>query len=377
MTKVLKKLAERFNRPVSYSEYMEVALYDPEAGYYMRNHVKLGKEGDFYTSNHVHPVFPKTFARFIADILKKEGLPPRICEWGGGDGLFAANVLKYMQEVEPDLFAELQYFIVEASPFHQQLLRDRLECFSGKARIFSSLEDIRKDHPSFDGIVFSNELIDALPVHVVQQKNGELLEILVKLHGDQLCETTVSCINTQLLEWLEKYGPVLKEQRFEICLAMKSWLENIGNWLTKGMLITVDYGYSNEEWTSAEHHEGSLRGYYQHRMIRDPLTYPGEMDLTHHIQWDAFLRIAGECGFDHVIHEGQDRFLLKAGLFTFLQKTDDFHPFSEAYKQNRAIQSLVHPGGISSAFQVSVQGKGLLKQQDYLYFTEDPFAGSS
>ncbi|MDQ0254427.1 SAM-dependent MidA family methyltransferase [Evansella vedderi] len=372
--KLRKKLERRSAAPWSYSDFMEYALYDDEFGYYSRESIKLGKEGDFYTSNHVHPVFQQTFARFFTDTLVKEELTPLICEQGAGDGRFARNVVEYIKNTDEELYSHLNYIIIETSAFHRKRIKEVIAPFEGKVSIFSSLDEARDVYPVFEGIIFSNELIDAFPVHVVEKKNDALMEVKVKWGKDEFIEEVVQNENSELENWLNNYGPKLPEgHRLEICLPMREWLRYMGEWLQKGLIVTVDYGYSNEELVEEVRREGSLRGYYKHEMIRSPLKYPGEMDITAHVQWDAFRMIGKEMNLSEIFHDRQDIFLLKAGLFTFLKKVTDLNPFSENFKQNRAIQSLVHPGGISSTFHVNIQGKELDKTDEYGIFTEDPY----
>lgn len=374
MNQIKEILKKKSNPPWSYKEFMETALYDPDAGYYMKKTIKLGNKGDFYTSNHVHPVFQKTFGRFFVDVIRKENLSPIICEWGAGDGRFAKNILKYIKNNDEELYEHISYLIIEASPFHQAILLENLSEYKDKIKVFSTEQQAQVSYPVLEGIVFSNELIDAFPVHVVEKRNGELYEVMVDWVDDRFVEKTVLNQNKQLEDWLLKYGPELPENhRMEVCLSMVRWINNIHQWLQKGLLITVDYGYSNEELLLMERREGSLRGYYKHEMVNDPLKNPGEMDLTAHIQWDAFRKINDSNDAKEIFHDKQDKFLIHAGLFTFLNNAAGANPFSEAYKENRAIQSLVHPGGISSSFHVNVQGKGLKAEGEYKLFKEDPY----
>lgn len=374
MKEIKERLLERSPAPWSYYDYMDVALYDEKVGYYMKEEIKLGKEGDFYTSNHVHPVFQKTFARFFLDIFHHENMERAICEWGAGDGRFAKNVLQHIKETDETVFNELSYYIIESSPYHRNVLKDTLIDYKKQVHIFSDMAEARDHIPYFEGIIFSNELIDAMPVYIVERDGDDLLEIKVDYDKNGFHEVKVPCENEDLIDWLFHYGPPLQDGfRTEINLPMKSWLENIATWVQKGMVVTVDYGYTNEELQLPERKEGSLRGYYKHKMIENPLLYSGEMDLTTHIQWDAFIEIAKEQGFHLIYHDQQDRFLVQAGLFTFLQEVTTFNPFSEKHRQNRGIQTLLDIGGISTFFQVNVQGKGLENVEEYRFFNEDPY----
>jgi len=374
MGNIIEKLKKKSNPPWNFATFMEVALYDSDLGYYTKLRQKLGKEGDFYTSNHVHPVFAETFGRFFLDIMTKEDMEPSICEWGAGDGSFAYHVLSYIKSQNKDIFQDMVYYIIESSPHHQSVLTKKLDTFKDKIRVFATFEEMIDERQSFQGILFSNELIDAFPVHIIEKYKDGLKEVLVDAIDDEFVENLVICENESIKEWFNQYGPVLPDgHRIEVNLSMKRWLSNVSSWLDKGMIVTVDYGYHNDEFQRPERREGSIRGYRNHQMIKNPLKYPGNMDLTSHIQWDAYDQIAMSEGLAKICFERQDKFLLKAGLFTFLQNPSNLNPFSDEFKKNRAIQSFVHPSGISSSFQVNIHGKELKNQDKYRLFNEDPY----
>ncbi|MGJ9381766.1 class I SAM-dependent methyltransferase [Salipaludibacillus sp. CF4.18] len=366
MTKFIQKLESFSSPPWTYAKFMSVALYDQDVGYYSNNRIKLGKYGDFYTSNHVHPVFSQSFAMTFLDIVEKEKLPLAICEFGAGDGSFARSTLTYIKD---NSLEDVTYLIVESSSYHREILRQQLAQFPDSVKIFASMEQMLSEFTSFQGIIFSNEFLDAMPIHLIKQTRQSLYEIQVELNEDRaLVEKEIICENPQILHWIDRYGPKLPEYyRTEINLEMKTWIEKIASWLHKGVIFTVDYGYENRELLFPERKDGSIRGYKQHKMVRNPLENPGEMDITSHVQWDAFRLITKEVGLTEVMHVRQDKFLVKAGLFSLLETSADgtLNPFSDQFKRNQAIQAFVHPGGISAAFQVNIQEKGLEKQLDY------------
>jgi len=247
---------------------------------------------------------------------------------------------------------------VETSPYHRNIQRKRLEAFP-QVTIYNSVEEMQHDYLSFEGIIFSNELIDAFPVHVVELHENLLYEVLVTLseRGD-LEEKIAICNNPDILRWVETYGPTLtNHQRLEVPLAMNHWIDEIARWMNKGVIFTIDYGYTKNEWQEPARKEGSLRGYYQHQFISNPLCHPGEMDLTTHIHFDAFIQRGNEAGLEFRMMTTQDKFLLAAGILNFLQDNVDSDPFSQKSKRNRAIRTLLSLDGISRSFHVIVQSK--------------------
>lgn len=370
---VLKKKTAS-DGPWRFYDFMDTALYDDEVGYYTVEKTKLGKEGDFYTSNHVHPVFPQVSGRFFADVFTSTDLDTRITEAGAGDGRFVLEVLRYFEEHHPDQFHKLIYCIIESSPSHRQKIEEKTEAYADKIRLYSSVQDYINREGDLKGILYSNELFDAMPVHLVEKREDGWDEVIVDCDGDKLLETNVPCSDSSLLNWLEAYGPELETGfRTEINLDMRHWLQNSLSGNEPVFIMTVDYGYRNKEYRHPQRKDGSIRGYRNHELIPDPLETPGEMDLTSHIQWDAYDAVLKDLGFHHMAHYRQDQFLLKAGIFKFLMKPDEINPFSDVFKQNRAIQSLVTPDGISGSFQVDLKYRHVSFKKKLNLFTEDPY----
>ena len=353
MIKYLQKLI--LNSPkgfISYADFIGAALYHPEFGYYMKDKQKIGRQGDFITTSNISDVYGRLVAKWFSSTCKKTNLPPVFCEIGAGNGRFAEA---FLQEWNDSIKAPLQYFIVESSPYHRKLQSELL------LRDFSviQVESLSELGP-FEGMVFSNELFDALPVHVIEKINGKLFEVMVRVQEYKLYEQQIPLNNSEILSFLEESKIVLKEkQRIEIPLAMEKMIQEIATVLTKGLVVTADYGYTNEEWMDLRRAEGSLRGYYHHMMINDVLQHPGEMDITTHIHFDYLIQKGMEVELQLLTKLRQDEFLLKAEILKELENHYDPNPFSEVSKRNRAIRSLIMPSGMSSHFHVIVQQKGL------------------
>lgn len=370
---IIDKIKKTIEQKITYATYMEWALYDPVHGYYMKDRTKIGKQGDFYTTSQVHPIFAKLFAKLFLELFDKEKLPLNICEFGAGTGQFAKDLLDELQKLSPDLFHDITYIIVETSPYHRDVQKQLLDSYPN-VKIFTDFQFLKTKYDCFEGIVFSNEFFDAFPVHVIEQDKHGINEIFVTAKKDQLVEQSSPCENEQILLWLKQYGPQLNiGQRIEIPLAMTEWLKDFSTWFNRGIVFTIDYAYSEEDWSQPERFAGSLRGFYQHQLITNPLLHPGEMDLTAHIHLDAFIKIGEEAGLTTFFRKNQDRFLLQAGILNYLQNNYDPNPFSEISKQNRAIRSLITDGSMSRAFHVIVQGKNITNWQDYSFIKNQPF----
>ncbi|WP_316572033.1 SAM-dependent methyltransferase [Neobacillus sp. YIM B06451] len=348
------------NGLISYADYIELALYHPVHGYYMRESEKIGRSGDFITSSNVSDIFGRIFSKWFARHVKINGVAPAVCEIGGGNGRFAKA---FMEEWANHSGDSLTYTIIETSPYHRKLQSEALDGFSGFSQE-SGIQSIRH----FKGIIFSNELFDALPVHVVEKKSGILMEAMVGIDNGRLFEKLVPLKNEEVASFLEENGLFLNEgQRIEVPLAMGKMVREISRSLEEGIVATVDYGYTAEEWMLPERKQGSLRGYMNHQMVNDVLAYPGRMDITTHIHFDALAKEGEKQGLEALTKLRQDEFLISAGILTEFEEHYDPNPFSERSRRNRAIRSLVLPSGMSASFHVLLQQKGLRLGADKIF----------
>lgn len=337
---------------ISYAEYINAVLYHPELGYYMKRKQKIGKQGDFITTSNISDVYGRIIAKWFAAICLKNDLEPVFCEIGAGNGRFAQA---FLQEWYNSIKAPLKYQIVESSPYHRELQKELLAEYSSVVVQVERLDELE----CFEGMVFSNELFDALPVHVIEKNNSQLFEVMVGIKNEQLYEDKVQLTNPAILSFLQENSFHLREgQRIEIPLLMENLLSAMSNVLKHGLVVTADYGYTKEDWMHPSRRMGSLRGYYQHKMIENVLEHPGEMDITTHIHFDWLIQKGEELGLNFMTKLRQDDFLLKAGILEELENHYDPNPFSEVSKRNRAIRSLIMPSGLSSYFHIVIQQKG-------------------
>lgn len=344
---------------ISYADYIEAVLYHPHFGYYMKDKQKIGRQGDFITTSNISDVYGRLVAKWFSYLCKIKGVSPVFCELGAGNGRFAQAFLQEWKGINQ---FPIQYMIVETSPYHQKLQNELLQSDFSVVQV----ESIQELEP-FEGMIFSNELFDAFPVHVVEKRSDRLVEVMIGMddHG-KLYEQNIPLTNQDILSFMEKSNIQLQEnQRIEIPLAMTEMIESMAKVLKEGFVVTADYGYSNEEWSDPRRASGSLRGYYQHNMMEDVLQYPGEMDITSHIHFDSLIREGEQAGLQMITKLRQDQFLVKAGILKDLENHFDPNPFSEVSKRNRAIRSLIMPSGISSYFHIIVQQKGFsLEERD-------------
>jgi SAM-dependent MidA family methyltransferase len=345
---------------ITYAEYIAEALYHPEYGYYMKEGEKIGRNGDFITTSNISDIYGRTMAKWYRRLVLEYGLHASVCEIGAGSSRFAKA---FLQEWHREHKMPLQYFIAETSPYHIKKQRELLENYPNVRQI-NSLKEIK----SFSGMIFTNELFDALPVHVIEKNNGNLYEVMITVDHHELLEMKVPLQNERILLFLQKNKIVLNEnQRIEIPLEMERMVHEISNILEKGLVVTADYGYTIEEWMEPYRRNGSLRGYYKHKMYHNVLEKPGEMDMTSHIHFDAFIKEGEKRNLHFLIKQRQDEFLLSIGLLEELEENYDPNPFSETSKRNRAIRSLLLPDGMSGSFHIIIQQKNLQLLPDQLF----------
>lgn len=358
-----ERLRERIIRegPMTFRDWMDVALYDEHQGYYRRNdRQRWGREGDYRTSPERSALFAATFARYFAKLHEELHTPAEwtIVEVGAGDGWFARGVLEALQDRFPGVFSATYYVIDELSADSFSRIRARLAPFADRVQ-FKSLDDIGPVSP---GIICSNELLDAFPVHRVTVIEGELCEFYVGVGASGVFEWKVGPLSsTNLDKYFKASGIELKEgQAAEVNLEIEEWLSRAAAKLAKGYLITVDYGADAAElYSSPARYEGTLRAFYQHQLVDDVLARPGEQDITTTVDWTFVKRVAEKLGLETVKFDRQDKFLLAAGLLEELELQSQRAP-SDAEKLSLSVtaREMVLPTGMASSFQVLVQRKG-------------------
>ncbi len=345
---------------ITFRDWMETALYDREAGYYQRHDLaRWGRAGDYRTSAERSVLFAATFASYFAELYEQLGAPHAwtIIEAGAGAGHFARGILETLARDHPAVFIATRYIIDELSAAAGALAHgERLAPYSAQIE-FRSLAEIAE--PINVGIIFSNELLDALPVHRVRVRGGKLFELYVGID------------NTGAFTWVEREpslpqlvarlaGVSLAEGQFaEVNLEAERWLVSAAARLRRGYIITVDYGAEADDLYGApERREGTLRGFSRHKLVADALARPGECDLTTTINWTQ-IREAGErAGLQTILFERQDSFLLRAGLLDRLERARA-RTQSEAEKVRLSLDAreMILPGGMGQSFQVLVQKK--------------------
>ncbi|WP_010270153.1 class I SAM-dependent methyltransferase [Paenibacillus senegalensis] len=355
-------IRETAAKAVTFCEYMNWCLYHPEFGYYMNTRPKVGKEGDFYTSSSITPVMGEMLANRIKAWADEDSRSSActVTEWGAGTGKLARALLDKLARAWPDLYERLEYWIIEKSEYHRQLLLQELAAHSGKIRMWR--EDEWSQQPCPERMfMFSNELLDAFPVHRVRQNHGRLMESWVAWDEDSqaLTERWEPCSNNQLYHYLQADSIELKEsQEAEINLLAERWVRQAAEWLSPGScLLTIDYGDLAAEIYAPHRMKGTLMCYYRHEAQDNPLIYPGEQDITSHVNFSACMRAGRLGGMVTEQWTTQKQFLVEQGILNELQNHASRDPFSPVARKNRAIRQLLLSDGMSELFKVLIQRK--------------------
>jgi SAM-dependent MidA family methyltransferase len=337
---------------------MEAALYDPQFGYYNRSDLnRWGRSGDYRTSPELSDLFAATFASFFAAIYQQLGAPSRwtIVESGAGNGQFAAVVLDRFKRFHPSVYEATHYIIDDVSEDSRRLSRERLATVAEKVE-YCELDQLAEINP---GIFFSNELVDAFPVHLLTLEDGAVRELYVELEGDGHFKFSARPVSaSKLTQFLERQSVDLKEgQVVEVNLHISDWLSSIAEKLTAGYVITVDYGAEQDElYGLPERFKGTLRAFRQHQFVDDVLAEPGQYDITASVNWTQVRTIGERLGLSCISLDRLDQFLLREGLLEELQRRLDAST-SEAEKLEITTRAreMILPGGMASHFQVMVQ----------------------
>jgi len=334
---------------------MRTALYDPAGGYYQRSDLeRWGREGDYRTSPERSELFAATFARYFAKLYDGRDAWS-IVECGAGDGRFAAGVLRTLAERFPQVFAATRYLVYELSDDALRRARERLIEFGDRVEFYADFERVSARR----GIYFSNELLDAFPVHRVIMTGDGLSELYVSLDSEDRFVWSAGPLSSALLaEFCNAQSLELSDgQIVEINLAIDEWVARVAGKLEEGFLITVDYGEeAGELYDPLRRPNGTLRGFSRHAFVDDVLGQPGECDLTTTINWTQVKRAGERVGFEVVEFASQDRFLLNAGLLEELElRLRQVDSEAEKLSLSTSAREMILPGGMASSFQVLVQ----------------------
>jgi SAM-dependent MidA family methyltransferase len=384
MNKVVEKIRGEINAlgTMSFERFMELALYCPDCGYYEKIEDRIGQRGDFYTSVCVGPLFGQLLAAKFGDWLQGgilttnsghtastvgSGTELQITEAGAHDGRLARDILAWLCAHRPDLFKRLRYSVIEPSTNRRSAQERMLEEFQSRVCWFSNLQELRRASPSgsYYGVIFSNELLDAMPLRNYrwEARRATWFEWGVACDGERFCWAPMveSAAPFSLgssaddgLNLTRLSASLPDGFAVEISAAAVQWWRDAARCLDRGWLLTLDYGLKVEELFSPSRVRGTLRAYRQHRLVQDVLAEPGEQDITAHVNFSSLQTAGTEEGLQSQEFTSQEKFLTSAATILWRESNDRWDS-----KSTRQFQTLTHPDHLGRTFQVLVQSRGL------------------
>ncbi|MEO5566327.1 MAG: SAM-dependent methyltransferase [Luteimonas sp.] len=339
---------------IPFSRFMELCLYAPGLGYYSAGATKFGAAGDFVTAPELGPLFAACTADAIAPVLRQLGPGADVVELGGGSGAFAEVALKRLLALDA---LPSRYAILEPSADlrerQQQRLRERLNPML--ADLVEWLDAPPQDE--WNGVLFANEVIDALPTPRFSLGDGAVFEEHVVLDGegrfirsdrpaDALLAAAVRHAERQL------DAPFADGYRSELLPQLPYWLQAVIGGMQRGALLFVDYGYPRREYYQPQRSDGTLRAFRQHHMVGDVLAHPGLQDITASVDFTALAEACSGAGFDFAGYCSQASFLLGNGLLQRLQEAEaKASDESARIRLRQEVKQLTLPDAMGERFQ--------------------------
>lgn len=361
---------------ITFETFMEMALYYPKLGYYTSPEIQIGRKGDFYTSPHLHSVFGIMIGKQLEEMWEIMGKPSEFyaVEIGAGAGYLCKDILDYLRNRE--FFNSLNYIIAELNPVMIENQKNLLSEFKDKLKWVSSIKDLN----NIKGCIFSNELLDAFPVHVVEIVNedypsptpsessrtdlsrgdgikGMVKEVYVTFDGKKIIEIKQDVSTIDIINYINgffintPYG-----YRTEINLKIKDWLKEISTVLSEGFLLTIDYGYTAKEYYSEDRTKGTLLCYYKHQLNENPYGNIGRQDMTAHVNFSSLKKWGDEFGFKTIGYCPQGTFLISLGIDEAITELYGNSPDYES--EILKIKGLILPHGMGESHRVMIQYKG-------------------
>lgn len=338
---------------ISFRDFMETALYHPDLGYYSSPGEKLGPHGDYMTSPEISSVFGTLVGRQLREMWEAMGKPTRfqIVEAGAGTGSLARDILWWDRNTAPELYAATEYTLVERS----EAMRTRQSAtLAGEPKAEWTAE-----LPSgIEGVILTNELLDAFPVHRVHVQEGRLREMYVVLR-DGFLDEDLRDPDPEVVAYFERLGLLPGEGcTAEVNLEAPRWTRGAGEALRRGFVMTFDYGYEAEDLYAPWRAEGTLLCFYRHNPSSDPYVRVGRQDISAHIDFTSVIAAGEEAGLTTAGLTTQSRFVEKMGIDEAISPPTEGTDLEAYYARRREVTELIDPGGLGR-IKLLIQSKGV------------------
>ena len=349
LSETIRKEIDSASGWIGFARFMELALYAPGLGYYVAGAAKLGGDGDFVTAPEVSPLFGRTLARQVAEFLERTG--GDVLELGAGSGTMAADVLGELQNVD---CLPRRYLILETSPQlrerQQRMLQQRQPALAGR------MEWIRALPENFDGVIIANEVLDALPAHLIAWRRDGLYERGVSWKDGFVWSERPLHPGT-LRNAAEAIGAEAGYVS-EISLVAPALVRSLSAALRKGALLLIDYGFGRREYYHPQRSQGTLMCHYRHRTHDDPFFLPGLQDVTAHVDFTAVAEAGIDAGLNILGYTTQAQFLINSGITQLLEHQSDAAAASR-FALTAGVQKLLSPAEMGELFKVMALGRDI------------------
>jgi SAM-dependent MidA family methyltransferase len=365
MSSLRKLISERIRAsgPVSFAEFMELSLYHPEFGYYARTAQRTGRAGDFFTSVDVGDVFGELLAKQFSEMSRLLSGSSQLeagnsqleafdlVEAGSGNGRLSKDILDAILRSDPELYGSIRLSLVERSAAARQAQAANL---GPHAALLKYSGAALPDH--IRGVIFANELLDALPTHAVVMTETGLREVFVDERNGQFVEHLQDPSTPRIASYLSRAGAEMRQGwRAEVNLAAEDWIAEAAQKLDHGFLLVIDYGHNETELYGSSHSAGTLTTFKSHTTFADSLQAPGECDITAHVDLTAVTRAAEQAGLTSLGRLDQTYFMLGLGMDEMMALDQASEP--SAVRRRLALKTLMLPGGLGSTHKVLLFGK--------------------
>lgn len=361
---LVRELRARIERdgPITFRDFMEAALYHPKFGYYTTADGATSRGGDFVTSPEVHPIFGTLVARTLLELWDTMGRPAHfdVVEQGAGSGLLARDLLRWVHERQPDFAAALRYTLVDRSPAMRAAQERALAGLDLAAGVVTWAESLPR---GIVGVVLSNELLDAFPVHRVVREGSELREVFVAgsqsraavphRFVDELRPLSTAAIGA----YFEALGLLPGEGSYaEVNLDAANWMRDVAASLSQGYVLTCDYGYEAAELYAPWRKDGTLLCFSKQSASSDPYQRIGKQDMTSSVDFTTLKRVGEEAGMRTLAMTDQSSFLVRMGIGEGVAEAQ--HEMEEYFARRKVVMDLIDPARLGR-IKVLLQGKGV------------------
>jgi SAM-dependent MidA family methyltransferase len=364
--------------PIPFVRFMELALYHPRFGYYMRpsegTTERIGWRGDFYTSSDVHPILGQALAKQAEQMYRLLGQPHpfTIVEMGPGKGLMAKHILATCAHRYSSFFQHLRYVLIDRSPAMREVQRQNLAPWLDRPDLLIWVDDLANvASRSLTGLFFSNELVDSFPIHRVQVTTKGIEELWVDYRDGRFVECLMPLSSEALAHHLRPVSADWPEgYRTEINLRASDWMTQVAQCLDRGFVLTIDYGHTAQDLYRSDRKQGTFLCYFQQSINEDPFLRVGDQDMTAHVDFSSLATTGERQGLQTTGFTNQMSLLMGLGVEQMIAELEQDSP------EFKAAIHLLRPNGMGTTFKVLIQHKGIVHPElDGLQYK--PFFGSA